>query len=164
MRGTKPSSYGFYLAEDKAMRIADPNQLHLERFPLGELMTVKGRLSLSRPERLNHVSILYVGGMGVVAWERLVKAVGLRDAIAKLRKGQADAAGAVMDQASRDAAIVDRAALETVGQITDPTQAFEDAMSVVRRQMRLKDPKLSSEEIQRMRDALNVMGKELGIV
>jgi hypothetical protein len=59
--------------------------------------------------------------------------------------------------------MVNRAPPEQPGAITDPLEAYEKAMRIIRMQRRLKNPKLSQQEIWQVRDALNLLAEKLGI-
>jgi hypothetical protein len=135
------------------MRIADDR----DKFPLGETLKVRGRIPQTTMFRLNHVNIIAVGGIEVGAWEQRIKTAGV-SAAAKRRVAKAKQA-----EEAVDATMADRAPPKPVGAITDPKKALETAMAIVRRQMKLKNPKLSKQEIWRLRDVLNLFGEKLGI-
>ena len=143
----------FALSESKALAVADVN----ECFPLGVRFKVQGRFKTATPRKLTHVKILAVDGVEVTAWSQ--RAGSATQDAAVLR-----AAEQRIKEAKRaEEAMVNRAPPVQEGAITDPLKAYENAMRIVRRQRRLKNPKLSQQEIWQVRDALNLLAEKLGI-
>jgi hypothetical protein len=141
------------LTEAKALAIADSD----ECFPLGVRFKIQGRFKTVTPRKLTHVKILAVDGVEATAWsQRAGSATQDADVLraAQQRIKEAEAA---------EEAMVNRAPPVQAGEITDPLVAYENAMRIVRRQRRLKNPQLSQQEIWQVRDALNLLAEKLGI-
>lgn len=148
-----PGTAVFSLTESKALAIADAN----ECFPLGVRFKVQGRFKEATPRKLTHVKILAVDGVEVTAWSQRAGS-GTQDAdvlrAAEQRIKEAEAA---------EDAMANRAPPAQAETLTDPLEAYDNAMRIVRRQRRLKNPKLSQHEIWQVRDALNLLAEKLGI-
>ena len=146
--------YRFDISPEKALQIANAE----ECFPLSSHIKVSGReLPAGKPCNLGYVNILSVDGVEITAWSQ--------------RAGSTQVDGAVLSAAQRrikeaetaEEAMVNRAPPAQPGEITDPVTAYENAMRIVRRQRRLKNPQLSQQEIWQVRDALNLLAEKLGI-
>ena len=144
-----------FLMSDKALLIANAEGA----FPLGIRVKVTGRYnpnSVSEDAnsvvslKLTHVKIVSVDGIEVTAWSQRVGSTTDVDGVDVLVK-------------KAEKAMTNRAPPEQPGAITDPVVAYENAMRIVRRQRRLKNPKLSQQEIWQVRDALNLLAEKLGI-
>ena len=130
-------------------------------FPFGVRVKVTGRFNpnsagcagtvISR--KLTHVKILSVDGVEVTAWSQRVGSTTDVDGVDVLVRAAEES----------EKAMVNRAPPEQPGTITDPVVAYENAMRIVRRQRRLKNPQLSQQEIWQVRDALNLLAEKLGI-
>jgi hypothetical protein len=145
--------YRFFLSESKALAIANAQT----QFPLGVQIKVSGRVSNQQVPQLNHVNIVSVDGVETTAWSQRVGST-------QVAPGVLDAAQQrIKDAEEAEEAMVNRAPPEVEGAITDPLEAYDNAMRIVRRQRRLKNPKLSQQEIWRIRDALNLLAEKLGI-
>ena len=151
-----------FLMSDKALAIANGDGA----FPIGVRVKVTGRYKRTYSptlqqhqirRKLTHVKIVSVDGVEVTAWSQRVGS-STQDSgavsAAKKRIKEAEEAEKVM---------VNRAPPEQPGAITDPSEAYENAMRVVRRQRKLKNPQLSQQEIWQIRDALNLLAEKLGI-
>lgn len=154
-----PSNQKF-LMSDKALAIANGDGA----FPLGVRVKVTGRYNPnSSPKDINrdsvvsrkltHVKIVSVDGVEVTAWSQRVGSTTDVDGVDVLvRKAE-----------KLEEAMANKAPPEQPGTITDPAVAYDNAMRIVRRQRRLKNPKLSQQEIWQVRDALNLLAEKLGI-
>jgi hypothetical protein len=74
-----------------------------------------------------------------------------------------DATKRVREAEEAEKTMTNKAPPEQPGAITDPLVAYENAMRIVRRQRRLKNPQLSQQDIWQVRDALNLLAEKLGI-
>ena len=153
-----PSNHNFLMSDDKALVIANGDGA----FPLGARVKVTSRVrTSSSPDyantvvsrKLTHVKIISVDGVEVTAWSQRVGSTTDVDGVDVL----------VREAEKAEEAMVNKAPPEQPGTITDPTVAYENAMRIVRRQRRLKNPKLSQQEIWQVRDALNLLAEKLGI-
>lgn len=154
-----PPIQTFLQTEKKALAIANGD----EDFPIGIRVKVNGRYddkdaeNTSKVRKVTHARIVSVDGVEVTAWAQRVGSI-TQDpnalSAAQKRIKEAEEAEKVM---------TNRAPPEQPGAITDPVVAYENAMRIVRRQRRLKEPKLSQQEIWQVRDALNLMAEKLGI-
>lgn len=149
----------FLLSAEKALTIANED----EDFPLGVKIEVAGRIKEDRTlgsvlRELIHVNILSVDGVETRAWSERVGSTQVDPAVLLASKDRVAKA-----RASEEAAMADRAPPEPANAITDPTIAFDNAMRIVRRQRKLKNPKLSAQEIWQLRDTLNLLAEKLGI-
>ena len=154
-----PPRQTFLLSSDKALAIANGD----EAFPLGVLIKVAARISEQKGaddtiRQLIHASILSVDGVEVRAWSERVGSTQVSDGTLQASKPRVEEA-----KAAEDAAMTDRSPPEQINAITDPNIAFNNAMRIVRRQRKLKNPKLSQKEIWQLRDALNLLAEKLGI-
>jgi hypothetical protein len=152
-----PSNQNF-LMSDKALAIANDDGA----FPTGVRVKVTGRfkpnpssddMNTVVSRKLTHVKIISVDGVEVTAWSQRVGSTTDVDGVDVL----------VREAEEAEKAMVSKAPPEQPGTITDPTVAYENAMRIVRRQRRLKNPKLSQQEIWQVRDALNLLAEKLGI-
>lgn len=145
--------YNFLLTRDKALAIADANLV----FPKGIELKVTGRVSKGSPKQLNHVKIISVDGIEVQSWsERVGSPQVSPDVLAKAKDRVAAAKKAEADMR-------DRAPPQSDQAFANPKQAFDEAMRIVRRQRKLKNPKLSASEIFKLRDALNFFAEKLDL-
>ncbi len=154
-----PKVQTFLLSEEKALTIANSD----EAFPVGVPIEALGRFEEKyggeNIRNLIHVKILSVDGVETLAWSERVGSTQVDPAV--IVAGGPRVAKA---KAAEEAAMAERSPPEPAGAITDPNIAFENAMRIVRRQRKLKNPKLSAEEIWQLRDTLNLLAEKLGIV
>jgi hypothetical protein len=155
---TRPGShlagdYHFSLTHDKALAIATANH----EFPMGTTLKVSGRVSNRGPKLLNHVKIISVDGIEVQAWSERVGSPQVSPDV--LAKAKARVAAAKKSEAD----MLDRAPPQSDQAFANPKQAFDEAMRIVRRQSKLKNPKLSGTEIFKLRDALNFFAEKLDL-
>ena len=145
--------YAFDISKERALKIADAE----ERFPLTSRVKVTGRELDNLTCNLGYVNILAVDGVEITAWSQ-------RAGSTQVDIGVISAAQRRIEEAkAAEEAMVNRAPPAQPGEITDPVTAYENAMRIVRRQRRLKNPKLSQQEIWQVRDALNLLAEKLGI-
>lgn len=154
-----PKLQTFLLSSEKALAIAND----AEAFPLGVTIKVSARIKEQRGvsdsiRQLIHANILSVDGVETRAWSERVGSTQVDPAVLAASGARVEAA-----RAAEEAAMSDRSPPEQDA-ITDPSIAFNNAMRIVRRQRKLKDPKLSQQEIWQLRDALNLLAEKLGIV
>jgi len=153
-----PDAQTFLLSREKALTIANED----EAFPMGYMLKVSARFKegayTEHPRQLTHVNILSVDGVETLAWSERVGSTQVDPAT--LQASKPTVAEAIE---AEEAAMAERAPPEPVNAITDPNIAFDNAMRIVRRQRKLKNPKLSPEEIWQLRDTLNLLAEKLGI-
>lgn len=154
-----PDAQTFQLSPEKALTIANGN----EEFPLGVEVEVTGRFKDTRLgsaalRQLTHVKIVSVDGVETRAWSERVGSTQVDPAVLT-----ASGARVAKAKAAEEKAMAERSPPEPVNAITDPNIAFNNAMRIVRRQRKLKNPKLSPEEIWQLRDTLNLLAEKLGI-
>ena len=135
--------YHFMLTREKALKLANANF----EFPLGAKLNLSGRVSKNDLHSLNHVQITAVDGHDVQSWAELNGSPAVNPAV--LVKAQER----ILEEGEE--AMKFRAPPEPPPVFASSEEAYEKAMYVVRRQTRLKDPKLSQPEIWIVRDALN---------
>jgi hypothetical protein len=145
--------YHFSLTRDKALAIATANH----EFPMGTTLKVSGRVSKRSPKQLNHVKIISVDGVELQSWSERVGSPQVAPDV--LEKAKARVAAAKKAEAD----MLDRAPPQSDQAFANPKQAFDEAMRIVRRQAKLKNPKLSGSEIFKLRDALNFFAEKLGL-
>jgi hypothetical protein len=147
------TSYNFLLAEKKALQVANQD---LE-FPKGVKLHLRGlRSSLDRGALVN-IKILSVDGHDIQSWaERSGSATVAPDVLKKGRK-TIEAAKAEEEAMKR------RAPPEPPPRFKSPLEAYEEGMQRLRRQTKLKEPKLSNSDIWTIRDALNMLKEAAGL-
>jgi hypothetical protein len=143
----------FLLSEKKALLIANED----ECFPLRVRVKVSGRVKPGSPSKLTHVNIVSVDGVEMLAWSQRCGSSQQKSHVLK------EAEQRIKEAQEAEEAMVNRAPPEQPGAITDPLEAYEKAMRIIRMQRRLKNPKLSQQEIWQVRDALNLLAEKLGI-
>jgi len=149
----------FSLSKSKGLAIASEN----EEFPLGYTVKVSARVdpniipSDGHTARLRHVKVLSVGGVELTAWSQRVGSAQEDPATIAL------AAERIKLAEAAEIAMRDRAGPAPLEALTDPTAAYKTAMQIVRRQRKLKEPKLSAQEIWHLRDTLNLLAEKLDI-
>jgi hypothetical protein len=152
-----PPIQTFLLSEKKALAIANGDGA----FPLGIRVKVTGRYDDNRTERndrkLTHVKIVSVDGVEVTAWSQRVGSPTQDSGALSAAENR------IKEAEEAEKAMVNKAPPEQPGTITDPLVAYENAMRIVRRQRRLKNPQLSQQDIWQVRDALNLLAEKLGI-
>lgn len=140
--------YRFLLTREKAILLADSSAT----FPKGVNLRLKGRISKNDRHQLNHVSIHAVDGHDVQSWAQSRKSPGVSpDVLKKAEKAAQDA---------EDAAMRNRAAPDAFNKLPEfksPQEAYDKAMYILRRQVKLADPKLSKAEVWAVRDAINML-------
>jgi hypothetical protein len=145
------TTYHFNLSREKALQVANGN----EEFPLSSQMKVSGVILYTNT--LGYVKILAVDGIETNAWSQRVGSVTVESGILSVAKNR------IKEAERAEESMANRASPTQPAAITDPGEAYENAMSIVRRQRRLKNPKLSQQEIWQVRDALNLLAEKLGI-
>lgn len=136
--------YHFKLTREKALKLANANS----EFPLGAKLNLSGGISKNDEHGLNHVRITAVDGRDLQSWAEWNGSPAVNPVVLSKVQEQAD---------SIEEAMKLRAPPEPPPVFASPQEAYEKAMAVVRRQARLKDPKLSQTEIWVVRDALNFL-------
>jgi hypothetical protein len=146
-------SYTFRLIEKKALKIANQD---LE-FPKGVRLHIRGFRSNTDPTGLTFIQILSVDGHDIQAWaERRQSPTVAPDVLKKGRKTIAAAK-------AEEEAMKRRAPPEPPPRFNSPLEAYEEGMQRLRRQVRLKEPKLSKSDIWTIRDALNMLKEAAGL-
>ena len=144
------TSYRFLLSREKALKLANQDA----HFPLGVKLHLSGRTITGQDaavhvKGLKFVKILSVDGHDVQSWaEKHQSPTVAPDVLTKSKR--------VVDEAE-EADMQRRAPPEPPPRFKSPSEAYEKAMQRLRRQVRLKDPKLSKSDIWTIRDALNML-------
>jgi hypothetical protein len=144
--------YRFLLSKKKALKLANGDY----EFPTGHNLRLRGRKNPSSTlSTLTFVKIIAVDGHDVQSWAESHKSPTVAPDVLTRAKISIDAAEA---EAMRR-----RAPPEPAPLFKTPAEAYEKAMYLLRRQVRLKDPKLSKSDIWAIRDALNMLKKSAGL-
>jgi hypothetical protein len=147
------SPYTFCLSEKKALQIANQD---LE-FPKGVRLHIRGFRSNTDPTGLTFIKILSVDGHDVQSWaERSGSATVAADVLKKSQKN-------IEKAKAEEEAMRRRAPPEPPPRFTSPLEAYEEGMQRLRRQAKLKEPKLSKSDIWTIRDALNMLKEAAGL-
>jgi len=143
--------YHFLLTKEKALKLANADS----EFPLGTNLRLSGRISRKVQNTLNFVKVHAVDGHDVQAWaERSSSPTVDPKVVAKAQKRINEAEEEAMRR---------RAPPDPPPVFKSPEEAFEKAMYLLVRQVRLKDPKLTKSEIYVIRDALNMLKEHAGL-
>ncbi len=156
--GRAGGRYRFLLSAEKALKVANQDS----EFPTGVNLYVTGRRSTSLVDRsaptiINYAKIHSVDGHDIQAWaERSGSATVAPDVLKKAKKNVAAAK-------AEEEAMRRRAPPETPPRFKSALAAYEEGMQRLRRQVRLKEPKLSKSDIWTIRDALNMLKEAAGL-
>lgn len=145
--GTQRQRYHFFLSEHKALLLAN----HSGAFPIHVEMEISGRLS-RKTGFLNHVKIHMIDGQEARAWAERHRSPSIEPSVldeSNMLRSRMDE----MDKLMRN---------RSPGDILPPTfrsreEAFEGAMAILARKIRLKEPSLSKVELNALKDALNML-------
>ena len=148
-------SFRFLLSKEKALKIANQDVA----FPLGVNLCLRGRTNDKHPDAfvkgLKFVKILSVDGHDVQSWaEKNQSPTVAPDVLTKAQRS--------IDEAEEEA-MKRRAPPEPPPTFKTPLEAYEKAMQRLRRQVRLKNPKMSLSDIWTIRDALNMLKETAGL-
>lgn len=137
----------FLLTEEKALKIANQDC----EFPTGINLRLRGRVSPVNHDVLTFVKILSVDGHDVQSWaEKHQSPTVAPDVLAGAQRA--------IDEAEEEN-MRRRAPPDPAPLFKSPEEAYERAMYLLRRQVRLKNPKMSKSDIWAIRDALNMLKK-----
>lgn len=148
------SSYYFLLSPEKALVMANEDG----EFPIGIDLTVVGRISHNDRKQLNFVQIVAVDGVDPRAWAERHRSPTVLPEVAEKAEDRVRAQEKAEEDAMRS-----KAPPEPTPNFKTPREAFDRAMYLVRRQAKLKDPKLTRDDIWQMRDALNTLKEAAGL-
>ena len=151
--GYKPGAtpYHFLLTKEKALKIANQDS----EFPTGINLRLRVRVSPVNPDVLTFVKIIAVDGHDVQSWaEKNQSPTVAPDVLTKAQRS--------IDEAEEEN-MRRRAPPDPAPLFKTPKEAFERAMYLLRRQVRLKNPKLSKSDIWAIRDALNMLKEKAGL-
>lgn len=140
--------YQFLLSSEKAQKLANRD---LE-FPLGANLRLSGRVSNSNKNTLTFVTVTSVDGHDTQAWAE-------RNGSPGVAAGVLTAAQKRVQQSQEDE-MRRRAPVDELPVFNSPKEAYDAAMYILRRQVKAKDPKLTTPQIWALRDALNVLYRE----
>ncbi len=148
--------YRFLLSREKALKIAN----HATDWPKGVTLRLRGQTIVGqdgsiRVRGLKYVKILSVDGYDVQSWAQRNQSPTVAPDV--LKKAQR-AIDETEEEVMRHRAPPDPAPL-----FKNAKEAYEKAMTIIRRQVRLKKPKLSKSEIWAVRDALNILKEKAGL-
>ena len=113
--------------------------------------------SISSEHRLKLAKILSVDGHMVQSWAERTGSATVPSNVLK------NARVAIEASKAEEAAMKRRAPPEPPPRFKSPLEAYEKAMNRLLRQVRLKDPKLSKQDIWIIRDALNLLKETAGL-
>ncbi len=155
-KGTPGQQYRFLLSREKALKLANP----VTDWPIGVTLRLRGRTIVGQDDAvhvkgLNFVKILSVDGYDVQSWAQRNQSPTVAPDV--LKKAQR-AIDETEEEVMRHRAPHDPAPL-----FKNAKEAYEKAMTIIRRQVRLKKPKLSKSEIWAVRDALNILKEKAGL-
>jgi hypothetical protein len=152
---TTKTAYRFLLTKEKALKIANQDS----EFPSGINLRLRGRWGGGVGNRdLTFVKILSVDGHDVQSWaERHKSPTVASDVLTNAQKAIKEA------EKAEEEAMRRRAPPDPPPTFKTPEEAYEKAMYLLRRQVRLKDPKLSKSDIWTIRDALNMLKEKAGL-
>jgi len=143
--------YHFLLTKEKALKLANADS----EFPSGVNLRLSGRISRNVQNTLNFVKVHAVDGHDVQAWaERNSSPTVNPEVVAKAQTRINEAEEEAMRR---------RAPPDPPPAFKSPGEAFEKAMYLLVRQVRLKDSKLTMTEIYVIRDALNMLKERAGL-
>ena len=143
-----PEIFSFRLAPKKALQLC--NAAH--EFPVGVALRLSGR---RHGTVLTHVKIEVIDGYDVQAWAERQGSPTVDEKIAH------DARKIIAANDEKEMKL--RAPPEPDPVFKTPMEAYEKGMFILRRQTKLKEPKLSKKEIWAVRDALNMLKKAAGL-
>lgn len=143
----------FILSEKKALQVANKD---LE-FPTGVKLHIRGLRSPVKPVGLTNIKILSVDGHDIQAWAERVRSSTVAPDVLQKARDRVAASEAEEEDMRR------RAPPDPPPAFKSPAEAYEKAMQRLRRQVRLKDPKLSKSDIWTIRDALNMLKEAAGL-
>lgn len=151
-------SYRFLLSREKALKIANQDA----QFPIGIQLRLSGRTIVGqnlnvKVRGLKWVKILSVDGHDVQSWAERSNSPTVASEVLKKAKKRVNASKIEEEAMKR------RAPPDPPPRFKSPLAAYEEGMQRLRRQIRLKDPKLSKSDIWTIRDALNVLKKAAGL-
>jgi hypothetical protein len=160
--GRAGGKYRFILTAEKALKVANQDS----EFPSGVDLHITGRHNeASKVETdggralttLTYVKIHSVDGHDIQSWaERRQSPTVAPDVLKRARKR-------VEASKAEEEAMKRRAPPEPPPRFKSAKDAYEEGMQCLRRQVRLKDPKLSKSEIWLIRDALNMLKEAAGL-
>ena len=144
--------YRFLLSKEKALKLANQDS----EFPSGVNLCLRGRVSNEDTNgNLTFVKILSVDGHDVQSWaEKHQSPTVAPDVLTKAQRS--------IDEAEEEN-MRRRAPPDPAPLFKSPEEAYERAMYLLRRQVRLKNPKLSKSDIWAIRDALNMLKEAAGL-
>lgn len=154
MNVERHGKYTFLLVRDKALVIANGD----EEFPINRNVQVEGRLSSKSSNQLNHVRIFSIDGTDPRAWAEQVGSVTVPTLVQRSAKDRIR-----RQQEAQEAVMADRAPPEPKPNFNTPKEAFDRAMFIVSRQVKLKNPKLTKTQVFQLRDALNMLKDAAGL-
>ena len=146
-------SFTFCLSEKKALQIANRDS----EFPKGVTLHIRGFRSMVDPSGLSFVKILSVDGHDIQSWAERSQSPTVDSEVLKKARKRVEAAKAEEEAMKR------RAPPEPPPRFSSPLEAYEEGMQRLRRQVRLKEPKLSKSDIWTIRDALNMLKEAAGL-
>ncbi len=137
--------YKFLLSTEKAQKLANGDM----EFPIGANLRLIGRVSNSNKLMLNFVVVKAVDGHDLQAWAERNASPGVPSNVFS------DAQRRI--QQSKEDDMRRRAPVDEIPAFKSPKAAYDAAMYILRRQVKIKDPKLTKPEVWALRDALNIL-------
>jgi hypothetical protein len=147
--------YMFTTTAQKALVVANGDQ----DFPHGIPLTVEGQQSgNSIVLTLTYAKIIAVDGVDPRAWAERHGSVTVAPEVVESAQDRVKA-----QEKAEEALMREKAPPEPTPHFKTPREAFDRAMYLVRRQAKLKEPRLSRDDIFQMRDALNTLKEAAGL-
>lgn len=147
------TAFMFLLSENKALVVANGH----EEFPTGISLEVEGRHAV--PGIINFAKLIAIDGMDPRSWAESVGSLTVAGNVQKAAELRVKEQQEAQDEEMRA-----RAPAEEAKKFSTPSEGFQHGMYIVRRQLRLKDPKLTRTDIFELRDALNIMAEAAGLI
>jgi hypothetical protein len=149
------TTYMFTTSAEKALVVANGDR----EFPHGIPLTVEGQQSgNSAVITLTYAKIIAVDGVDPRAWAERHGSTTVAPEVAESAQERVKA-----QEKAEEALMREKAPPEPTPHFKTPREAFDRAMYLVRRQAKLKEPRLSRDDIFQMRDALNTLKEAAGL-
>ena len=127
------------------------------KFPLGSVVRVSGRFGETQKNKLLYPKIHTIGGLPAVSYRLKMNLAANRGETFSLSK----ASDVSQEHDDKVEAIKNKPKPETVTYFPSVQNAFERGAAILRKQVRLKDPKLTTDEVVVLWNAFNRLKAEL---
>jgi len=129
------------------------------QYPFMVKLKVKGRKSGSFSSQINFAKIISIDGVDPRSWAERVGSPTVDPAVKNLARDNIEE----QLRKEEEETMRSKAPPDPTPSFSNKGEAFERGMFIIRRQLRMKDPKLSKDEIFQLRDALNILYDSSGI-